>query len=39
MALVAVALLVPIPTAVQLRDWATSVGPGFRWRSWARTSS
>ncbi|EUA08889.1 hypothetical protein I553_9946 [Mycobacterium xenopi 4042] len=38
-ALVAVALLVPIPTAVQLRDWATSVGPGFRWRSWARTSS
>lgn len=28
-ALVAVALLVPLPTAVQLRDWATSVGPWF----------
>ena len=27
--LVAFALLVPIPTAVQLRDWATSVGPWF----------
>ncbi|OBB71119.1 TVP38/TMEM64 family protein [Mycobacterium sp. 852014-52144_SCH5372336] len=27
--LVAVALLVPVPTAVQLRDWATSVGPWF----------
>jgi uncharacterized membrane protein YdjX (TVP38/TMEM64 family) len=27
--LVAVALLVPMPTAVQLRDWATSVGPWF----------
>ena len=27
--LVAVALLVPLPTAVQLRDWATSVGPWF----------
>jgi uncharacterized membrane protein YdjX (TVP38/TMEM64 family) len=26
---VAVALLVPLPTAVQLRDWATSVGPWF----------
>jgi uncharacterized membrane protein YdjX (TVP38/TMEM64 family) len=25
----AVALLVPLPTAVQLRDWATSVGPWF----------
>ncbi len=29
MILVAVALLVPLPTAVQLRDWATSVGPWF----------
>ncbi len=28
-ALVAVALLVPLPTAVQMRDWATSVGPWF----------
>lgn len=28
-ALVAVALLVPLPTAVQLRDWATSAGPWF----------
>ncbi|BBX73807.1 TVP38/TMEM64 family protein [Mycobacterium shinjukuense] len=28
-ALLAVALLVPLPTAVQLRDWATSVGPWF----------
>ena len=28
-AVVAVALLVPLPTAVQLRDWATSVGPWF----------
>ena len=28
-ALVAVALLVPLPTAVQLRDWAESVGPWF----------
>ncbi|ORB12044.1 hypothetical protein BST37_17220 [Mycobacterium noviomagense] len=27
--LIAVALLVPIPTAVQLRDWAKSVGPWF----------
>ena len=27
--LVAVALLVPLPTALQLRDWATSVGPWF----------
>ncbi|BBX70470.1 TVP38/TMEM64 family protein [Mycolicibacterium psychrotolerans] len=27
--LVAVALAVPLPTAVQLRDWATSVGPWF----------
>lgn len=27
--LIAVALLVPLPTAVQLRDWATSVGPWF----------
>ncbi|ORV19068.1 TVP38/TMEM64 family protein [Mycobacterium celatum] len=27
--IVAVALLVPLPTAVQLRDWATSVGPWF----------
>ena len=26
---VAVALLVPLPTAVQMRDWATSVGPWF----------
>ena len=29
MILVAVALLVPLPTAVQMRDWATSVGPWF----------
>ncbi|GFG76045.1 TVP38/TMEM64 family protein [Mycobacterium botniense] len=28
-ALVAVAVLVPRPTAVQLRDWATSAGPWF----------
>lgn len=27
--LVAVVLLVPLPTAVQLRDWATSAGPWF----------
>jgi uncharacterized membrane protein YdjX (TVP38/TMEM64 family) len=27
--LVAVALLVPLPSAVQLRDWAQSVGPWF----------
>jgi len=27
--LVAVALLVPLPTALQLRDWATSLGPWF----------
>ncbi|MGA8546669.1 MAG: TVP38/TMEM64 family protein [Mycobacterium sp.] len=27
--LVAVALLVPLPTAVQLRDWATKTGPWF----------
>jgi uncharacterized membrane protein YdjX (TVP38/TMEM64 family) len=27
--LVAVAALVPLPTAVQMRDWATSVGPWF----------
>ncbi len=27
--LVAVAVFVPLPTAVQLRDWATSVGPWF----------
>ena len=27
--LVAVVLLVPLPTAVQMRDWATSVGPWF----------
>ena len=27
--LVAVALLVPLPTALQMRDWATSVGPWF----------
>ena len=27
--LVAVALLVPLPTPVQLRDWAESVGPWF----------
>jgi len=27
--LTAVALLVPLPTAVQMRDWATSVGPWF----------
>lgn len=28
-ALVAVAVWVPLPSAVQLRDWATSVGPWF----------
>ncbi|MDD4866547.1 MAG: TVP38/TMEM64 family protein [Mycobacterium sp.] len=28
-AVVAVALLVPLPSAVQLRDWAESVGPWF----------
>jgi uncharacterized membrane protein YdjX (TVP38/TMEM64 family) len=27
--LITVALVVPLPTAVQLRDWATSVGPWF----------
>jgi uncharacterized membrane protein YdjX (TVP38/TMEM64 family) len=27
--LIAVALLIPLPTALQLRDWATSVGPWF----------
>jgi uncharacterized membrane protein YdjX (TVP38/TMEM64 family) len=27
--LAAAALLVPVPTAVQVRDWATSVGPWF----------
>jgi uncharacterized membrane protein YdjX (TVP38/TMEM64 family) len=27
--MVAVALLVPLPTAVQMREWATSVGPWF----------
>lgn len=27
--LVAVAVFVPLPTALQLRDWATSVGPWF----------
>lgn len=27
--LIAVALLIPLPTAVQLRDWATSLGPWF----------
>ena len=27
--LIAVALLVPLPTALQMRDWATSVGPWF----------
>lgn len=27
--LVAIAILVPLPTAVQLRDWATSAGPWF----------
>ncbi len=27
--LVAIVLLVPLPTALQLRDWATSVGPWF----------
>lgn len=27
--LIAVAVLVPLPTAIQLRDWATSVGPWF----------
>ena len=27
--LVAVVVLVPLPTALQLRDWATSVGPWF----------
>lgn len=29
MALLAVVLFVPLPTAVQLRDWATSLGPWF----------
>jgi len=28
-ALVTIALLVPLPTAVQMRDWATLVGPWF----------
>ncbi|MFM9035008.1 MAG: TVP38/TMEM64 family protein [Mycobacterium sp.] len=28
-ALVAVALLVPLPSAIQLRDWATNLGPWF----------
>lgn len=28
-AVVALVVLVPLPTAVQLRDWATSVGPWF----------
>lgn len=28
-AVVAVVVLVPLPTAVQLRDWATSLGPWF----------
>ena len=27
--LIAMALLVPLPTAVQMRDWASSVGPWF----------
>ena len=29
LALVAIALFVPLPTAVQLRDWARSLGPWF----------
>jgi uncharacterized membrane protein YdjX (TVP38/TMEM64 family) len=29
MILIAVAFLVPVPSAIQLRDWATSVGPWF----------
>ncbi len=29
LALASVALLVPLPTAVQLRDWASSLGPWF----------
>ncbi|ORW13031.1 hypothetical protein AWC16_07530 [Mycolicibacter longobardus] len=29
LSLVAVALLVPVPTAVQLRDWAQTLGPWF----------
>jgi uncharacterized membrane protein YdjX (TVP38/TMEM64 family) len=29
LALVAMVILVPLPTAVQLRDWATSLGPWF----------
>jgi uncharacterized membrane protein YdjX (TVP38/TMEM64 family) len=28
-AMVAIALLVPLPTAVQMRDWATAAGPWF----------
>ncbi|MFZ4372130.1 MAG: TVP38/TMEM64 family protein [Mycobacterium sp.] len=28
-AVIAVVLLVPLPTAVQMRDWATSLGPWF----------
>jgi len=28
-ALVAIAVLVPLPTAIQMRDWATSLGPWF----------
>lgn len=32
--LVAVALLVPLPTAVEMRDWARSVGPWFPLAFW-----
>ena len=28
---VAVALLVPLPSAVELRDWSTRSARGFRW--------
>ena len=37
-AVVAVVLFVPMPTAVQLRDWATSLGAWFPLAFWASMS-
>jgi hypothetical protein len=39
-ALLVAAWWLPLPSPVQMRDWAQSVGPWFpRWRSWPPTSS
>lgn len=36
---IAAVRFVPLPTALQMRDWARDLGPGSRSLSWAHTRS